>query len=195
MRIHHLGIVEWEGDAIYMLNTHGGARQTSKITTAQISIVASVVNLIMVTLAHILRICNNLESNKTQNDTYFYFQGIDTPITRGPTGLDVCFDVNLFTKELGNQISWSIGCHDKSCTECVSTPESGKDDSEYTQQCCLPANQQSFSITCTDGGDGWTDGYLEINGKRYCEVDRETSRYIKKIEESMPNEKAPEGPG
>ena len=60
MRIHHLGIVEWEGDAIYMLNTHGGARQTSKNTTAQISIVASVVNLIMVTLAHILSICKEV---------------------------------------------------------------------------------------------------------------------------------------
>ena len=187
MRIHHLGIVEWEGDAIYMLNTHGGARQTSKNTTAQISIVASVVNLIMVTLAHILRISNNLESNKTQNDTYFYFQGIDTPMPRGPTGLDVCFDVNSFMKESGNQISWSIGCHDKSCAECVSTPKSGK---KYTQQCCLPANQQSFSIKCRSWGvDG---GYLEINGKRYCE---QFFPNVLAIEETMPNEKAPEGPG
>ena len=46
--------MEMDRVAIYMLNTHGGARQTPKITTAQISIVASVVNLIMVMLAHIL---------------------------------------------------------------------------------------------------------------------------------------------
>ena len=62
--------------AIYMLNTQGGARQTPKITTAQISIVASVVNLIMVTLAHILRICNvdNLEDNKTKMIRIFIFK-------------------------------------------------------------------------------------------------------------------------
>ena len=42
--------------AIYMLNIHGGARQTLKITTAQISIVASVVNRIMVKLADKLNI-------------------------------------------------------------------------------------------------------------------------------------------
>ena len=60
MRIHHLGIMERDRVAIYMLNTQGGARQTPKITTAQISIVASVVNLIMVTLAHILSICKEV---------------------------------------------------------------------------------------------------------------------------------------
>ena len=107
----------------------------------------------------------------------------------------MCFNVNLFTTEFGNEISWSIGCHDKSCTECVSTPESGvkyDDNSEYTQQCCLPVNQQSFLIKCKDSwGDGWSDGYLEINGKRYCEQFSSG----KKKEESMANEKAPEGPG
>ena len=56
MRIHHLGIMEMDRVAIYMLNTHGGARQTPKITTAQISIVASVVNRIMVKLAYKLSI-------------------------------------------------------------------------------------------------------------------------------------------
>ena len=74
MRIHHLGIVEWEGDAIYMLNTHGGARQTSKNTTAQISIVASVVNLIMVTLAHILRISNIYKVIKHKMIRIFIFK-------------------------------------------------------------------------------------------------------------------------
>ena len=47
--------------AIYMLNTHGGARQTPKITTAQISTVASVVNQAMVKLAHKLSISNILK--------------------------------------------------------------------------------------------------------------------------------------
>ena len=52
--------MEMDRVAIHMLNTHGGARQTPKITTAQISIVASVVNLIMVTLVHILSICKEV---------------------------------------------------------------------------------------------------------------------------------------
>ena len=56
MRIHHLGIMERDRVAIYMLNTQGGARQTPNITTAQISIVASVVNRIMVKLADKLNI-------------------------------------------------------------------------------------------------------------------------------------------
>ena len=48
--------MEMDRVAIYMLNTHGGARQTPKITTAQISTVASVVNQAMVKLAHKLSI-------------------------------------------------------------------------------------------------------------------------------------------
>ena len=53
-------MMEREGIVICMLNTHHGALNTPKITTAQISIVASVVNLIMVTLAHILSICKEV---------------------------------------------------------------------------------------------------------------------------------------
>ena len=67
--------------AIYMLNTHGGARQTPKITTAQISIVASVVNLIMVTLAHILVIRKlnllcNIDYDTKKKLHYFYCRWI-----------------------------------------------------------------------------------------------------------------------
>ena len=40
---------------------------------------------------------------------------------------------------------------------------------EYTQECCLPEDQESFLVTCTDAfGDGWHGGYLEINGEQYC---------------------------
>ena len=66
------------------------------------------------------------------------------------------------------------------------------DDAEYTQECCLPVNQERFRIKCTDSwGDGWTGGYLEINGKQYCKDFFNGNER----EESMPNRKAPEGPG
>ena len=59
VRILHLGMMEREGIVIFMLNTPHGALNTPKITTAQISIVASVVNRIMVKLAYKLSISNN----------------------------------------------------------------------------------------------------------------------------------------
>ena len=41
-------------------------------------------------------------------------------------------------------------------------------DMKYTQKCCLAVG--NYNITCTDDfGDGWHDGYLEINGIKYCE--------------------------
>jgi len=49
-------MMEREGIVICMLNTHHGALNTPKITTTQISIVASVVNRIMVKLAYKLSI-------------------------------------------------------------------------------------------------------------------------------------------
>ena len=61
-------MMEREGIVICMLNTHHGALNTPKITTAQISIVASVVNRIMVKLADKLNISNvdNFATNTTK---------------------------------------------------------------------------------------------------------------------------------
>ena len=63
---------------------------------------------------------------------------------------------------------------------------------EYTQECCLPEDQESFLITCTDAfGDGWHGGYLEIDEEKYCDDFSKGNEW----EESMPNEQDPAGPG
>ena len=72
MRILLIGMMEREGIAICMLSTPHGALNGPKITTAQISIVAFVVNRIMVKLAHKLSISNvdNFEGNTTKWYTF-----------------------------------------------------------------------------------------------------------------------------
>ena len=67
------------------------------------------------------------------------------------------------TKAWGKEITWNIGgtCDSKA----LGKYENNQED---TQQCCVKDNEK-FVITCKDSyGDGWHDGYLEINGKKYC---------------------------
>ena len=74
------------------------------------------------------------------------------------------------TKAWGNEIEWIIGCKGGStvCRECGSDLGYGNNQ-EYTQQCCMPEDQEEFLITCKDSyGDGWHGGYLEINEETYC---------------------------
>ena len=82
------------------------------------------------------------------------------------------YDVKTKTEQWGHENSWTIGCHDGSCRECVSIPEKTggyENHAEYTQECCLPEDQESFLVTCTDAfGDGWHGGYLEIDEEKYC---------------------------
>ena len=86
-----------------------------------------------------------------------------------PPGPEVCFDVMTVSKAWGNEISWTIGCKDSACRECASNLDFGNDQ-EYTQECCLPEDQEEFIINCKDTyGDGWHGGYLEINGNQYCD--------------------------
>jgi len=71
-----------------------------------------------------------------------------------------CFDVKLTTVSYGSEISWSLG----SCQGNGGYGNNG----EYTEQCCLePGN---YNLECKDSyGDGWHGGYIEVNGKKYCE--------------------------
>ena len=40
----------------------------------------------------------------------------------------------------------------------------------FVQECCLPNQRNDYVIKCSDfHNDGWHGGYLEINGKKYCE--------------------------
>jgi len=95
-----------------------------------------------------------------------------TATTQGPTeppGPTVCFDVTTVTTAFANENSWAIACVDRSCSECVSDSQSYRDDSQYTQNCCLPQDREQLLVICKDSwGDGWEGGYLEINGNKFC---------------------------
>ena len=115
--------------------------------------------------------------------------------TQDPTTPEVCFNVSTFTKSWGNEMEWTIGCSDGSCRPCGSIPPEGSSyvgHAEYTQECCLPEDQESFMVTCTDTwGDGWHGGHLEIGGNKYCEQFLTGTEWI----ESMPNDFVTTEPG
>ena len=76
------------------------------------------------------------------------------------TGSEKCFDVTMTTKRYGYENSWSLG----TCTKGIDY----ENHQTYTESCCL--NPGSYQLTCDDSyGDGWHGGFIEIDGKRYCE--------------------------
>ena len=84
-------------------------------------------------------------------------------------GLNTCFDILTHTvNSWGHEMKWKISGA-KTNTSCESNTE--YDNMQiYTQQCCLPAKETEFSLTCLDTfQDGWHGAYIEIEGKRYCE--------------------------
>lgn len=97
---------------------------------------------------------------------------------------EICFDVKTVTKAWGNEIDWTIGCKDSACRECTSNLDFGNNQ-EYTQECCLPEDEEEFIINCKDTyGDGWHGGYLEINENLYCDDFLSGTEQ----QEQMPNE-------
>lgn len=73
----------------------------------------------------------------------------------------VCLDVKTVTKAWGYENSWTIG-------DC-SSEQQYTSYSEFTQECCLRSEDLALTCDCSYG-DGWHNGYLEINGQRYCET-------------------------
>ena len=64
--------------------------------------------------------------------------------------------VTTTTAQTGPKISWSLG-------DCASNQTVG-DSQSYTTFCCL--NYGNHTLNCTNGGNG---GFIEIQGKKYCE--------------------------
>ena len=85
-----------------------------------------------------------------------YFLSGDTT----DTGSAGCLEMKLTTASYGSEISWTLD-------SCQSNSGYG-DNNEYTQQCCLePGN---YNLECKDSyGDGWNGGYIEVDGKKYCD--------------------------
>ena len=73
---------------------------------------------------------------------------------------EVCVDIKIVTKPWAKENSWVFG-----------TCQSSKIYSNrktYIENCCLIPGMHT--LTCKDSfGDGWHGGYLEIQGKRYCQ--------------------------
>ena len=68
-------------------------------------------------------------------------------------------DIKKVTKAYGSENSWTFG-------KCKSSQQYASRQT-YTTKCCLAKGEHN--LTCKDSyGDGWHDGYLEINGKKYC---------------------------
>ena len=66
----------------------------------------------------------------------------------------------MTTKRYGYENSWTLG----TCTKGIDY----ENHQTYTESCCL--NPGSYQLTCDDSyGDGWHEGFIEIDGKRYCE--------------------------
>ena len=79
--------------------------------------------------------------------------------------IDVCIDVELTTKTLASEISWSFG-------SCISNVTEYKDNKMYSQTCCFSTSRSNwrYELQCKDSGeDGWDGAFITINGRKYCE--------------------------
>ena len=66
----------------------------------------------------------------------------------------------MTTRRYGYENSWTLG----TCTKEIDY----ENHQRYTESCCL--NPGSYQLTCDDSyGDGWHGGFIEMEGKRYCE--------------------------
>ena len=61
----------------------------------------------------------------------------------------------------GHENAWSLGT-------CVSDDGRYRENNVYTEECCLDAGK--YTLNCDDSyKDGWHGGFIEIQGKQYCE--------------------------
>ena len=81
-------------------------------------------------------------------------------------------EANLHWKAFPEEMSWSYGgCHGKDFEDfgkyTYKKDKNGKP-IVYKKQCWQP--EGTHPVFCQDSyGDGWHGGYLEIDGKKYCE--------------------------
>ena len=51
---------------------------------------------------------------------------------------------------------------------CRSPTSPYDDESDYSEDCCLAPDTYTLECKCSFG-DGWHEGYLEIDGVKYCD--------------------------
>ena len=74
----------------------------------------------------------------------------------------ICFDIKISTLQHGSESEWRLG-------SCNSIGIKYGDHEKYIQRCCLEPDE--YTLTCINKIKpfGWGDGYIEIQGHRYCD--------------------------
>ena len=89
------------------------------------------------------------------------------------SGDEVCFDIKTFTIQYGSDSQWLLGT-------CNSIGKEYKNFKKYIDRCCLKPGQYTLTCINTKNPYGWGDGYVEIQGHRYCD-DFMSYRLLQKI--------------
>lgn len=84
--------------------------------------------------------------------------------------IEVCFDVKISTIQFGFDYSpdgadiiwWRLGTCEKAATKYYQYKK-------YIQRCCLKPQQHILTCINKKNPYGWGDGYIEIQGHRYCD--------------------------
>ena len=94
----------------------------------------------------------------------------------------ICIDLTISAVQHGENSEWHLG----PCNSIGIVYENHK---KHIQRCCLEPGQQTLTCINIRYPFGWDDGYIEIQGHRYCNdfmsykiIQRIT---IKGIDESM----------
>ena len=86
-----------------------------------------------------------------------------------------CLEVDITTKDYGNENTWALESGMDNCTRMNGNviDEDGNvkpygNHETYKEMCCLA--EGIHTLTCIDSfKDGWHGGFMEIQGKRFCE--------------------------
>ena len=77
------------------------------------------------------------------------------------TDEEVCFDIKISTVHHGSDSEWQLGiCDGKGTTY--------QNFREYLQRCCIKPGKHTLTCTNRRNPYGWDEGYIEIQGHRYC---------------------------
>ena len=88
----------------------------------------------------------------------------------------------MSTVQFGSDSEWKIGT-------CDSIGMKYENDHRYIHRCCLKPGQYTLECTNKRNPYGWNDGYIEIQGHRYCD-DFMSYRLLQTIDiKSMNNDK------
>ena len=89
------------------------------------------------------------------------------------SGEEICFDIKILTIQYGSDSQWLLGT-------CNSIGKEYKNFKKYIDRCCLKPGQYTLTCINTKNPYGWGDGYVEIQGHRYCD-DFMSYRLLQKI--------------